>query len=104
MPLSNADNPAAEPVEAPAVQPDAGSNVEPVVPAVDTPAEPEPKVKKAAKVKAEPEPEPVLAKAFTSGNAEVHNLVAEWEIASSNQDKDHLAAVDAKLAALGYRI
>jgi hypothetical protein len=95
MPLSNDDNPAAEPV--------AASAADPVAPA-DAPAEPAPAPKKAAKPKAEPEPAPVLAKAFTSGNAEVHNLVAEWEIASSNQDKDHLAAVEAKLAALGYQI
>lgn len=95
MPLSSADNPAADPV------------VEPVADVVEAPVvEPElvepPPVKK-PKAAAKPEA-PVLAKAFTSGNAEVHNLVAEWEIASSNQDKKHLAEVDAKLAALGYRI
>ena len=93
MPLTSADNPAADqPVVAPVTEPAA---VEP------TP-DPVP-VKKTAKAKAEPE-KPVLAKAFTSGNAQVHNLIAEWQIASSNQDKAHLAAVDEKLAALGYQI
>jgi hypothetical protein len=84
MALSSADNPATEPAKEPEAE--------------SAPA------KKAAKVKAEPEPAPELVRAFTSGNAEVHDLVAQWEIASSNQDKAHLAAVEAKLAALGYRI
>jgi outer membrane biosynthesis protein TonB len=100
MPLSNADNPTADqPVVAVPV-------VEPAVVPVPTP-EPTPDpvpVKKAAKPKVVEPEKPVLAKAFTSGNAEVHNLVAEWEIASSNKDKDHLARVEAKLAALGYQI
>jgi hypothetical protein len=78
MAMSNADNPVADPVEE--VTPD--------------PAPKKPKAK---------EPAP-LVKASTSGSADVHNLMAEWEIASSNQDADHAAAVEAKLAELGYRI
>lgn len=78
MPMSNADNPVAEPA-----------------------AEPAPPVKR-SRAKAEPAPE--LARASTSGSADVHNLMAEREIAVSNQDEAHIAAVDAKLADLGYRI
>jgi hypothetical protein len=90
MPLSNADNPAAEPV---------------VKPAADAESAPESKAAKKAAAKAKAESEkPVLAKAFTSGNAEVHDLVAQREIAISNEDKKHLAEVDAKLAALGYEV
>lgn len=83
MALSNADNPKAESVE-PAVEPAAAK-----------------KPKAAAKAE---ESAPELARAFTSGNAEVHDLVAEREAASSKQDEAHIAAVDEKLAALGYRI
>lgn len=96
MPLSNADNPAAEPVVEPAAEP-GGVGVtekfaEPAV--VPTP-------KKSAKATATKVEEPVLARAFTSGNAEVHNLIAER---AASDDEAHVAAVDAKLAALGYAI
>lgn len=81
MALSNADNPKAESAE-PAVEP-------------ETTMKPKAATAKSA---------PVLASAFTSGSAEVHDLVAEREAASSKQDEAHIAAVDEKLAALGYRI
>jgi hypothetical protein len=101
MPLSNADNPTADPVE-PKTEPKIAIGdadvTERVAESAPVPAK---KPAKAAAVKPE---KPVLAKAFTSGNAEVHNLMAEREIASSNQDKAHLAAVDEKLAALGYEV
>lgn len=76
MPMSNADNPAAEKVTTP----------------------------KKAKAAAKPEePAPELVKASTSGSADVQNLLAEREIALSNQDDAHVAAVDEKLAALGFK-
>jgi len=77
MALSNADNPVAETI-------------------ADTPAK---------KTKAKPDPEPAkLLKASTSGSADVHNLLAHREIAASNKDADHLARVDAELAALGFEV
>lgn len=75
MALSNADNPAAE---------------KPI----------EPKKTKVARVE---EPAPQLVKASTSGSADVQNLLARREIAASNQDDAHVAALDAELAALGYK-
>jgi hypothetical protein len=80
MALSNADNPLAEPTE---------------------PAPAETPTKK--KAKAEPEPAKLL-KASTSGSADVHNLLAHREIAASNADAEHLARVDAELAALGFEV
>lgn len=80
MPLSNAENPAAEPV--PAKKPKAVK------------AE-EPKVEDAA---------PQLAKASTSGSADVQNLLAKREIAVSNGDETHVAVIDGMLAELGYRV
>lgn len=79
MPMSNADNPAAE------------------KPA----AEPAPS-KKAKAAKAE-EPALQLVKASTSGSADVQNLLARREIAASNGDDAHVAALDAELAELGYK-
>ena len=93
MPLTSADNPAADqPVVAPVTEPAA----------VGPGAGPGPG-RGAAQAQAGPGP-PVRAPAVPSGPAQVHNLIAEWQIASSNQDKAHLAAVDEKLAALGYQI
>lgn len=75
MPMSNADNPAAEKAADP---------------------------RKAKSAKAE-EPTPELVKASTSGSADVQNLLARREIAVSNQDETHIAVIDGMLAALGYR-
>lgn len=83
MPMSNADNPVAE-----------------------QPAEPAPKKSKAAKAE-EPKVDvaaPELVKASTSGSADVQNLLARREIAASNGDDVHVAALDAELAELGYRV
>ncbi len=81
MPLSNADNPAAE-----------------------QPVEPVPPKKASTKSKAVEEPKPELVKASTSGSADVQNLLARREIAVSNGDDVHVAALDAELAELGFRI
>lgn len=80
MPLTNADNPFSE------------------QPAAERPT----KTSKAKAAKEETPAAPKLVKASTSGAADVHNLLAEREIALSNQDADHIAAIDAKLAALGF--
>lgn len=79
MPMSNADNPAAD---------------QPVA---------EPAAAKKGKASRAEEPAPELAKASTSGSADVQHLLAEREIALSNQDDEHVATVDAKLAALGFK-
>lgn len=76
MPLSNKDNPLAEP-EAP----------------------------KPAPKKAEPKAEPAgLVNAGESGDPDVHNLLARHAIASANGDEAGTAAAEAKLNELGFRI
>ena len=78
MPLSNSDNPLAE-----------------------SPAKPA----KQAKVSTPPPvASPPLAKAGSSGSAEVHGLLAKREIALSNGDADAAAAADAALAELGFTV
>lgn len=47
---------------------------------------------------------PALARAAESGDAGVQILVAKREIHAANGDTDALAAVDADLAELGYRV
>lgn len=79
MPMSNADNPVAEKV-----------------------TETAPKKAKAATKPAEAST-PELAKASTSGSADVQNLLAKREIAVSNGDETHIAVIDGMLAELGFR-
>lgn len=64
-----------------------------------TAEKPEPK-------KAEPAHKPAakLARASESGDAAVHQLLAERDVAARNDDKAALKAVDEKLADLGYSI
>lgn len=80
MPMSNKDNPVAE-----------------------QPAETAPKKAKAPKAEDPVQSAPELVKASTSGSADVQNLLARREIAASNGDEAHVAALDAELAALGFR-
>jgi len=61
---------------------------------------------KPASPKPEPKAEPkrVLAHVSTSGQADVHHLVAERIAAEGSGDPALLAAVDAKLADLGFTV
>jgi hypothetical protein len=92
MPLTTPDNPLSDPTPAPAAP---EPTPEPAVVAAPPPAKPA----KAAKVSP-----PALARASSSGSAEVHGLLARREIAASNGDAAALAAADAALAALGFTV
>jgi hypothetical protein len=84
MPLSNADNPTADKPE-----PKATAD-EPKATAAD---KPEPKAKA-----------PELAKASSTGDAGVQNLLARRMIAESVGHDTVVAEIDAELAELGFRV
>lgn len=50
------------------------------------------------------EPQPALAPAGASGDAAVHQILAEMAIHGSNGDTEKVAELTARLAELGYRI
>lgn len=62
------------------------------------------KAKAAPKEAPPPEPAPVLAKASTSGQADVQRLLAIREIAAAGGDKVKVADVDKQLAELGFTV
>jgi hypothetical protein len=51
-----------------------------------------------------PKVEPVLGDAAASGDARVHDLLAQHEIHERNGDKDAAQAVVSRLAELGYKL
>lgn len=59
---------------------------------------------KVAEAKKTDKPAPKLARASESGDAAVHNLLAERTIHESNNDQDKVADVDRRLADLGYTV
>lgn len=61
---------------------------------------PEPKKDTAPKA----EPKPVLGDAAASGDARVHDLLAQHEIHERNGDKDAAKTVVGRLAELGYKL
>lgn len=73
----------------------------PIVPAGPKPSvKDEPDKVEPAKIEAAP----VLAHVSTSGQADIQHLAAERMIAESSGDDALIAAADARLAALGFKV